>query len=242
MSSLLDAACMLLAGALAGGVLNVLACILPRRIKESALTEAKEVLHLSANQDDVNREPCISIWRVFRGNPFTIAICASIAFGICLSQGLSLWSVACIIFGWVAVLVSKIDHKHGLIPDEITLPLIWVGLMLGYFEVITDIESALWGAIAGYLSLWILYKAHLKITGVEGMGHGDFKLLALMGSWGGWQILPLTIFYASLLLFAVMLLYLSTISPKDFDARGGVALGPYLAIGGWVSLLQGGGI
>jgi leader peptidase (prepilin peptidase)/N-methyltransferase len=116
------------------------------------------------------------------------------------------------------------------------LPLLWLGLIVNSGGLITDLESALWGAIAGYLSLWSVYWLFKLVTGKEGMGYGDFKLLAMLGAWGGWQVLPLTILLSSLV-GAV----LGTIMLRMRNAQSStpIPFGPYLAIAGWIALLWG---
>src|SRR5690606_30831609 len=94
--------------------------------------------------------------------------------------------------------MSMIDVDHQLLPDALVLPLLWLGLGLNAIGLFASLEDALWGAMAGYLSLWSVYWAFKLLTGKEGMGHGDFKLLAMLGAWGGWQVLPLTILLSSL--------------------------------------------
>ncbi|OYT95619.1 MAG: prepilin peptidase, partial [Pseudomonas sp. PGPPP3] len=99
---------------------------------------------------------------------------------------------------WGLLAMSLIDADHQLLPDALVLPLLWIGLIVNQFGLFASPADALWGAIAGYLSLWSVYWLFKLVTGKEGMGHGDFKLLAMLGAWGGWQILPLTILLSSL--------------------------------------------
>ncbi|HTN31645.1 MAG TPA: A24 family peptidase, partial [Pseudomonas sp.] len=118
----------------------------------------------------------------------------------------------------------------------LVLPLLWLGLIANHFGLFTSLEDALWGAVAGYLSLWSVYWLFKLLTGKEGMGYGDFKLLAMLGAWGGWQILPLTILLSSLVgaVLGVILLKLRG------AARGSpIPFGPYLAIAGWIALIWG---
>ncbi|MNJ67392.1 Type 4 prepilin-like protein leader peptide-processing enzyme [compost metagenome] len=133
--------------------------------------------------------------------------------------------------------MSLIDIEHQLLPDVLVLPLLWLGLILNAFEVFVPLDQALWGAVAGYLSLWTVYWLFKLVTGKEGMGYGDFKLLAMLGAWGGWQILPLTLLLASLVgaLLGLVLLRL-----RNQQASTPIPFGPYLAIAGWIALLWGG--
>ncbi|RJG11954.1 prepilin peptidase [Pseudomonas cavernicola] len=137
---------------------------------------------------------------------------------------------------WGLLAMSLIDADHQLLPDVLVLPLLWLGLILSYFGLFTSLENALWGAIAGYLSLWSVYWLFKLVTGKEGMGYGDFKLLAMLGAWGGWQILPLTILLSSLVgaVFGVIMLRL-----RNAETSTPIPFGPYLAIAGWIALLWG---
>ncbi|MBU2331405.1 MAG: A24 family peptidase [Gammaproteobacteria bacterium] len=143
---------------------------------------------------------------------------------------------AMLLLTWGLVAMSMIDIDHQLLPDSLVLPLLWLGLILNSFGLFVSLESALWGAVAGYLSLWSVYWLFKLATGKEGMGYGDFKLLAMLGAWGGWQVLPLTI-----LLSSVVGAVLGTILLRVQRAESGtpIPFGPYLAIAGWIALLWG---
>jgi leader peptidase (prepilin peptidase)/N-methyltransferase len=99
---------------------------------------------------------------------------------------------------WGLLAMSLIDVEHQLLPDVLVLPLMWLGLIVNSLGLFAPLQDALWGAITGYMALWSVFWLFKLITGKEGMGHGDFKLLAMFGAWGGWQILPLTILLSSL--------------------------------------------
>jgi len=116
------------------------------------------------------------------------------------------------------------------------LPLLWLGLIVNGQGLFTNLYDALWGAVAGYLSLWLVYWAFKLITGKEGMGYGDFKLLAMLGAWGGWQILPLTILLSSLVGAVLGVLMLRM---RNAQTSTPIPFGPYLAIAGWIALLWG---
>lgn len=143
---------------------------------------------------------------------------------------------AMLLLTWGLVAMSMIDIDHQLLPDSLVLPLLWLGLILNSFGLFVSLESALWGAVAGYLSLWSVYWLFKLVTGKEGMGYGDFKLLAMLGAWGGWQVLPLTI-----LLSSVVGAVLGTILLRVQRAESStpIPFGPYLAIAGWIALLWG---
>ena len=137
---------------------------------------------------------------------------------------------------WGLLAMSLIDADHQLLPDALVLPLLWIGLIVNQFGLFASPADALWGAIAGYLSLWSVYWLFKLVTGKEGMGYGDFKLLAMLGAWGGWQILPLTILLSSLVgaVLGVIMLRL-----RNAETSTPIPFGPYLAIAGWIALLWG---
>ncbi|MDZ4334622.1 MAG: A24 family peptidase [Pseudomonas sp.] len=147
------------------------------------------------------------------------------------------WQVgAMLLLTWGLLAMSLIDIDHQLLPDSLVLPLLWLGLIANSFGLFTNLENALWGAIAGYLSLWSVYWLFKLVTGKEGMGYGDFKLLAMLGAWGGWQILPLTILLSSLVGAVLGLIMLRL---RNVETSTPIPFGPYLAIAGWIALLWG---
>lgn len=143
---------------------------------------------------------------------------------------------AMLLLTWGLLAMSLIDADHQLLPDSLVLPLLWLGLIANSFGLFTSLEDALWGAIAGYLSLWSVYWLFKLITGKEGMGYGDFKLLAMLGAWGGWQVLPLTILLSSLVGAVLGLIMLRL---RNAETSTPIPFGPYLAIAGWIALLWG---
>ena len=137
---------------------------------------------------------------------------------------------------WALIALSMIDVDHQLLPDSITLPFLWLGLLLSLFPVFADMRASLIGAIAGYLALWTVYQLFKLVTGKEGMGYGDFKLLALLGAWMGWQALPMIVLLSSAVgavLGGGMILI------QGRDRAQPMPFGPYLAIAGWIALLWG---
>jgi leader peptidase (prepilin peptidase)/N-methyltransferase len=153
--------------------------------------------------------------------------------------GFTLQAAAFMVLSWGLLALSLIDIEHQLLPDALVLPLLWLGLVCNAFGLFVPLENAFWGAIAGYLSLWTVYWLFRVVTGKEGMGYGDFKLLAMLGAWGGWQILPLTLVLSSLI-GAVLGLIMLRLSGKLSSTP--IPFGPYLAIAGWIALLWGGQI
>jgi len=143
---------------------------------------------------------------------------------------------AMLLLSWGLLAMSLIDADHQLLPDVLVLPLLWLGLIVNQSGLFASPGDAFWGAVAGYLSLWSVYWLFKLVTGKEGMGYGDFKLLAMLGAWGGWQILPLTI-----LLSSVVGAVLGLIILRLRSAESGTPLpfGPYLALAGWIALLWG---
>jgi leader peptidase (prepilin peptidase)/N-methyltransferase len=148
-------------------------------------------------------------------------------------------AAAMLVLSWGLLAMSLIDADHQLLPDDLVLPLLWMGLIVNSFGLFTNLSDALWGAVAGYLVLWSVYWLFKLITGKEGMGHGDFKLLAMLGAWGGWQILPLTILLSSLVGAILGLIMLRV---RNVETSTPIPFGPYLAIAGWIALLWGGQI
>lgn len=140
---------------------------------------------------------------------------------------------------WGLLTLSLIDAEHQLLPDVLVLPLLWLGLIVNSFELFVSLDDALWGAVLGYLCLWSVYWLFKLLTGKDGIGQGDFKLLAMIGAWGGWQSLPLTIMLASLVGAVVGALMLRW---RNAQTSTPIPFGPFLAIAGWIALLWGGQI
>jgi len=137
---------------------------------------------------------------------------------------------------WCLIALSFIDIDHQLLPDNITLPLLWLGLLLSLFGVYTDAHTSIIGAIAGYMVLWLVYQGFKLATGKEGMGYGDFKLLAVFGAWLGWQTLPMIILLSSLV-GAIIGITMIIFAKRDHNTP--IPFGPYLAAAGWLALLWG---
>jgi leader peptidase (prepilin peptidase) / N-methyltransferase len=148
-------------------------------------------------------------------------------------------AAAALVFTWMLLAASVIDFRTQLLPDSLTLPLLWLGLLAALFGLFADLPSAVIGAMAGYLSLWSVYQVFRLLTGKEGMGHGDFKLLAALGAWVGWQYL-VTIIILSSLVGATCGLALMVFQGRD--RRIPMPFGPFLAAAGWIALLWGGAL
>ena len=150
--------------------------------------------------------------------------------------GITEQTIAALIFTWTLISLTLIDIHKQLLPDNLTLPLMWLGLLLALFEVFTDLQSSFIGAIACYLILWSVFQGFKIITGKEGMGYGDFKLLAALGAWLGWQLLPQIILLSSIVgtLFGIGML----VTGKT-EMQNKIPFGPYLAMAGWIALIWG---
>ncbi len=150
--------------------------------------------------------------------------------------GFGLIAFAALVFAWAMIALAFIDIDTQLLPNDITLPLLWVGLLVNLGEGFTDVRSAVIGAVAGYLALWSVYWGYKLITDKEGMGQGDFKLLAVIGAWLGWQMLPLVILFSSLV-GSIAGLGLILIAKQGRHVP--IPFGPYLVGGGFIALFWG---
>ena len=168
--------------------------------------------------------------------PLVELACGLLSAFIAWHFGFTWQAGAMLLLTWGLLAMSLIDVDHQLLPDSLVLPLLWLGLITNSFGLFTSLEDALWGAIAGYLSLWSVYWLFKLVTGKEGMGYGDFKLLAMLGAWGGWQVLPLTILLSSLVGAVLGLIMLRL---RNAETSTPIPFGPYLAIAGWIALIWG---
>jgi leader peptidase (prepilin peptidase)/N-methyltransferase len=168
--------------------------------------------------------------------PLIEAATAALSMVVAWQFGFSWETAAALILTWALIALSVIDFDHQLLPDGITLPLLWLGLALSLFGVFADSPDAIIGALAGYLSLWGVYWLFKLLTGKEGMGYGDFKLLAMLGAWMGWTYL-LPIVLLSSLVGAVVGITLVVLRGRDRNIP--IPFGPYLATAGWITLLWG---
>ncbi len=150
--------------------------------------------------------------------------------------GATLAALGAILFIWAMIALAFIDLDTQLLPDQITLPLLWLGLAFNLVGTYADLSSAVIGAMAGYLSLWSVYWLFKLITGKEGMGYGDFKLLGAIGAWLGWMLLPLTILLSSVVGALVGIALIALTRHKREQA---IPFGPYLAAAGIIALFWG---
>jgi leader peptidase (prepilin peptidase) / N-methyltransferase len=157
--------------------------------------------------------------------------------------GFGLAAFCALLITWILIALTGIDIDHQLLPDTLTLPLMWLGLLAAVvigpragLSLPVSAKDAIFGASAGYLSLWLVYQTFKLVTGKEGMGYGDFKLFAALGAWLGWQVLPLII-----LLSAATGAVLGTlmIVLRGRDRAAPMPFGPYLAVAGWIAMMYG---
>jgi len=150
--------------------------------------------------------------------------------------GYSAALLGALVFSWALLALTFIDLDTQLLPDDITLPLLWAGLLANMFGAFTDLRSAVLGAVGGYMLLWLVYWGFRLIAKKEGMGYGDFKLLAALGAWVGWQVLPFIV-VVSAGVGAIVGGIVLWLSRRGMETR--IPFGPYLALGGLAALLYG---
>ena len=168
--------------------------------------------------------------------PLIEAITAILFLAVAIHFGPTLQFLAAIGLTAILIALTGIDIDHQLLPDDLTFILLWSGLFASLFNVFTDPVSSIIGALAGYLSLWAVYHVFRALTGKEGMGYGDFKLLAAMGAWAGWQMLPLIILLSSLVGAVIGLMMIAL---KRHKSSQPMPFGPFIAMAGWIALMWG---
>lgn len=168
--------------------------------------------------------------------PFVELLTGCLSAFVAWRFGFSVDSLAGIALTWSLIALTFIDFDRQLLPDDITLPLLWAGLVLNVFAVFVPLSSAVIGAAAGYVSLWLVYQLFKLVTGKEGMGYGDFKLFAALGAWLGWQSLPLIILLASLV---GAVIGIGFILFRGHDRQMPIPFGPFLCLAGWIALMWG---
>jgi leader peptidase (prepilin peptidase)/N-methyltransferase len=169
--------------------------------------------------------------------PLVELLTGALCFLVAYQFGFSYFAIALLFFTFVLIAATFIDLDTMLLPDSLTLPLIWFGITLALLQISPVVlQDSVIGAIAGYLSLWSVYWLFKLVTGKEGMGYGDFKLLAALGAWLGWQYLPMIILLSSFVgvIFGIIQLRL-----KQQGIDKAFPFGPYLAIAGWICMMWG---
>jgi leader peptidase (prepilin peptidase)/N-methyltransferase len=168
--------------------------------------------------------------------PIVEALTGALSGYVAWRFGFGLAALGALLFTWSMIVLAFIDLDTFYLPDDVTLLLLWAGLLFNLGSVFTDLQSAVVGAIAGYLVLWSVYWLFKLATGKEGMGYGDFKLLAAIGAWLGWQMLPQVVLLSSLV---GALIGISLMVFARHGRNVPIPFGPYLAIAGIIALLQG---
>ncbi|HEY6642295.1 A24 family peptidase [Povalibacter sp.] len=174
--------------------------------------------------------------------PIVELVTAILSAAVAWKFGFHWYTGAALVLTWFLVALTVIDFDTQLLPDNMTLPLMWIGLLLSLagtvsdFGLPVDMRSSILGAVAGYLSLWSIYQLFKLVTGKEGMGYGDFKLFAALGAWMGWQMLPLIILLSA---FTGAVVGIALIVVRGRDRNIPIPFGPYLAAAGWIALMWG---
>ncbi len=171
--------------------------------------------------------------------PIVEAVTALLSLAVAQHYGATIEALLVIILTWALVSLTLIDLDHMLLPDQITLPLLWLGLLININGTFVPLTDAVIGTAVGYMSLFSVYWLFKLFTGKEGMGFGDFKLLAVFGAWTGWQLLPILILLASVV---GAIVGIALIVFKGHQREQAIPFGPYLAISGWITLLWGKGM
>ena len=172
---------------------------------------------------------------ISRRYPIVELLTGIMTLAVIATFGFTWLGAAALGYTYTLIALTFIDFDTQLLPDQMTLPLVWAGLLVNLYDNgMTDIQSAIVGAIAAYLFLWTTFWAFKLLTGKEGMGYGDFKLYAAIGAWLGWQVLPAVILIAAIagLVFAV-----SSMFAKSLERDQPIPFGPFLAVAGWIALI-----
>lgn len=169
--------------------------------------------------------------------PIVEFVTALLSLLVAVYFGVTWTTLAGLFLVWCLIALTMIDFDTCLLPDSITQPLMWAGILLSMFGVLdVDLKSSIYGAVFGYLSLWIVYHGFKKLTGKEGMGYGDFKLLAALGAWMGWKMLPVIILFSS---FVGAVVGIAMVIIMGRDKNIPIPFGPYLAAAGFIAFLWG---
>jgi leader peptidase (prepilin peptidase)/N-methyltransferase len=171
--------------------------------------------------------------------PLVETTTALLSLVIANQYGVTFETLLLLILTWGLICLTLIDFDHMLLPDQIVMPLLWLGLLVNVNNTFVPLNEAVIGAAVGYMSLFSVFWLFKLVTGKEGMGYGDFKLFALFGAWLGWQLLPILILMASVV---GAIIGISLMLFKNHQREQAIPFGPYLAIAGWITLLWGDGI
>ena len=168
--------------------------------------------------------------------PIVEFITALLSLVVAHHYGASMTALWVIILTWSLISLTLIDLDHMLLPDQLIFPMLWLGLLINIDGAFVPLSDAVIGTVAGYMSLYSIFWLFKALTGKEGMGFGDFKLVAMFGAWFGWQLLPLFILMASCV---AAIVGISLIVFKKHQREQPIPFGPYLAVAGWITLLWG---
>ena len=155
---------------------------------------------------------------------------------VVIRMGASWGSAWALLFTWILIALAFIDIKHLLLPNTLTIPLIFVGIIANSLNLFATLLTSCLGAVLGFFILWLIFRIHQLITGREGLGYGDFKFTAAIGAWVGWPLLPALLFIAA---STGLIVSLIQVCFRKISLTNEVPFGPYLAFGGWISLLWG---
>jgi leader peptidase (prepilin peptidase)/N-methyltransferase len=217
-------------GMLAGRMCVWIASWLPTVLANQWQREARELLGMNIEPTGERQSaiyPGSAVWKVQ-------ITCAALSLLVTAGFGATPQAFFALLFTWWLLVLSLIDTKHYLLPDALVIPGIWCGLLLNSLGFFTTLHAALWGCVVGYVSLWSLCHLTKLMTGREGVAMGDSKLLALIGAWGGWQILPWTVCCA-LVTASVASVYLN--NRRRLFRTSTIPFGPFLSMAGWMGLL-----
>lgn len=217
-------------GILAGRVCAWSACWLPAHLEHQWQRDAREVLRLDPEKPSdlqTTKAPSVRTW--------TAQIsCAALSLVVTLHWGLTMQAFCALLLSWLLLTLSLIDSEHQLLPDALVMPGLWAGLVLNSFGLFIALQDALWGCVVGFGSLWSMRQITGLIIGRESIGRGDIKLFALMGAWGGLQLLGWTL-VCSLLGAALASLFLMLLGKLSTDTK--IPFGPFISAAGWSGFL-----
>ena len=175
-------------------------------------------------------------WRIPLRYPIIELLTGLLSVLVVWRFGISAAAGGALLLTWALIALSAIDFDTQYLPDSITLPFLWLGLAFNVAGIYTTTQASVLGAIVGYLALWSVYHLFRLVTGKEGMGYGDFKLLALFGAWLGWSAVPLIVFLSA---FVGAIVGIALITLRGHDRNIPIPFGPYLAVAGWIALMWG---
>lgn len=222
-------------GLVAGRVVRLIANRLPDFLFQQWRDEAVEFLALENAPDSCTTKSTAKVHFLKRGYlpELLTALLSAIAIGV---FGFTVLGAAVLALIWGLMSLVLIDAEHQILPDLIVYPMLWLGLVANQQRLFVQLDDALYGALAGYMVLWVCLTGFKVVTGRDGMGRGDLKMLAMLGAWGGWQLLPL-IFLVSSTTAAVYGLAAKCLSKCETGPQ--YPFGPFLAIGGFVAIVCG---